>query len=182
MGTLFDLLPFLEGWEYEVIEHENVPLAPGRELSIYLAEKMLGWVLSAEAYIYGENGEKAEVTVATDDSVVDVQPQGLYLTGVVQRGIMTPYLHRYDTVNHIYSVGVDFPYPIPFKSRVRLTITGPSENQVTVSGYISIIRIKPGKKEEFLASLREVLGAPGTAAEIAAELAGAMRAAGGGGR
>lgn len=160
MGTLFDLLPLLDGWMYEVIEEENVPLAPGRPLNVYLAEKVLGWVIGAEAFIVGENGEKTEVTIRTDDSVVDIQPQGLHLTGIVQRGIITPYLNRYDTVNHIYSVAVDFPYPVPFKRLVRFTIRGPSENQVTVSGYISTIRIRPepGMREKFERSLRRVLG------------------------
>ncbi|GAI19502.1 unnamed protein product, partial [marine sediment metagenome] len=100
---------------------------------------------------------------------------GMQLWGMTMRGIVAPYLTRYDTVNNIYGLSIDLAYPLPYKSQARVSIEAPSQNPVVIGGVFSTIRIKPevGMREKFLASLKKVIGTE----KIAAEIAEAMKVA-----
>lgn len=176
MGTVFDLLPFLEGWEYDLKKTEVTEVYPGvyGELlpaagirDIVLAGDELGWLIGGGFTVVGANGEQTWLTLRTDDWIWRGQIVGMHLWGMVQRGIIAPYISRYDTANDIYGLSVDLPYPLPYKREVRVSIEAPTQNAIVIGAVFSTIRIKPDKKEKFLTSLRKALGTSKLAAEIA---------------
>lgn len=173
MGMLFDLLPFLDGWEYRLEEVTEQILPAGGQYDIIFAEKELGWILNAILGVSGPNAEKTRISIRVDGWLIAMTFEELYQSGGVQRGVVTPYLSRYDTVLNIYQGFFEFPYPMPYKSFLRVTVTGPSENAILINGKAATVRIKPlpGMKEKFERSLRKVLGT----SEIAAEIAKAMK-------
>lgn len=169
MGTLLDLLPFLEGWEYNLRQTEVAEIYPGvyGELlppsgirDIIFAEKELGWLIGGGFLVVGANAEQTWLTLRTDNWVWRGQIVGMQLWGMNMRGIVAPYLTRYDTVNNIYGLSIDLAYPLPYKSQARVSIENPGLTPLVIGGVFSTIRIKPeaGMKEKFLASLKKVLG------------------------
>lgn len=175
MGMLFDLLPFLDGWEYRLNEVTEQILPAGGQYDIIFAEKELGWILNAILGVVGPNAEKTRISIRVDGWLLNMTFEELYQSGGVQRGIITPYLTRYNTILNIYQGFFEFPYPMPYKSFLRVTVTGPSENAILINGKAATARIKPepGMREKFLASLKKVIGTE----KIAAEIAEAMKVA-----
>lgn len=178
MGMLFELLPLLDAWEYQLHQTEVTEVYPGvwgellpanTERNIVLEEGELGWLLGGGFYVIGDNAELTWLTLRTDDWVWRGQIVGLFNLGQVQRGILAPYITRYDTVNNFYAGNVEFAYPMPYKKEVRITIENPNANAVVIGGVFSTLRIKieEGMKEMFIASLEKMLGTTGIKEEIA---------------
>lgn len=177
MGMLLDLLPLLDAWEYELRQTEVDEVTPGvwGELlpasgirNIIFAEKELGWLLGGGFYVIGPNAELTWLTLRTDDWFWRGQVVGMFNLGQVQRGILAPYITRYDTVNNFYAGNVEFAYPMPYKREVRISIEAPSQNAVVIGAVFSTVHIKveEGMKEKFIASLKKVLGVTDIAEEI----------------
>lgn len=167
MGTLFDLLPLMEGWEYKLTEVPLTTIPPNGQYDIAFAEKEFGWFLAAMLGATGPNAEKTRVAIRVDNWLVSNTFEEMFQGGGVQRGVTTPYITRYDTILDIYTAAVEFAYPMPYKSFLRVTVTAPSTNAIRISGGAATVRIKPlvGMREKFENSLRKVLGTS-KAAEI----------------
>lgn len=158
---LFDLLPLLDAWEYKLHEVPVQTLPAGGIHDIVFAEKELGWARSAHIGVQGANAEKTNISIRVDGSLLSMTFEELFLSGQVQRGIVTPYISRYDTVLNIYQGYLEFPYHTPYKTFFRISLTGPSANAIQISGKVATIRIKPeppNMREMFEKSLRRVLG------------------------
>lgn len=160
MGMLFDLLPLLDAWEYHILDVDDETLPAGGTYDLIFEEKKLGWILSAALGVHGANAEQTEISVRVDDWTLDTTFERLMQAGLIQRGVMTPYIARYDPILDIYEALFEFAYPTPYKKFLRVSIRGPSQNAIVIDGEAATIRINPevGMREKFEHSFRKVLG------------------------
>jgi len=158
---LFELLPLMDAWEYHILDVDDETIPAGGTYNLVFEEKKLGWILSAALGVRGPNAEETEISVRVDDWRLDTTFERLMQAGLIQRGVMTPYIARYDPVLDIYEALFEFAYPIPYKKFLHITINRPSQNAIVIDGEVATIRIKPDPqsfRDMFEKSLKEVLG------------------------
>lgn len=158
MGTVMDLLPFLNGWEYEPHILDPQAVAPDGTRDIAFAQDERGWILGGLATMTGANLADAEFSIRIDAWVMEYTIGAeMVVPGFVQRGVVWPYLTVFAPAANQCSAAFEFPHPMPYKSFLRVSVKAPTQNGITLEGKVATIRIMKTAEAIFLKSLRDAL-------------------------
>lgn len=150
VGNIFTALPFLEGWEWKVIDNDGAKLDANKSTNLKYAEGKPGWAWFASL---STDDPKAEISISIDGrKVADTTPKIQNEAGLVERGINYPYVSVYDTEQDIYMVSFTMSPPWAYKDNILLTLTAPSSPITFSYDFVSIEIVN---KRNFFKSLRE---------------------------
>lgn len=154
-GTLFDLLPLIDGWTFDPVDWDNKKLLANEEEIIYFERNELGWVLGAAMLFQGEGAENTTVTIDsgvgwTLDSTIQMQ----YLSGQTEKGFYYPSVTRYDKEQNLFNIVFEPHLTYAFKNKIKVSVTPKSD--IKASGSLVIVKITD--KDRFREDVKKLIG------------------------
>jgi len=151
---LFELLPFLEGWEYAYKTMASFEyVQPGQTVTLWEASPPpVGWVVSAQAWLTDPD---AIFTVEYDFLTADFAPRGMFEGGLTAPTPVSFWLSRYDDIEKAYVLQFSPSVPLPFSKKCEFRLTAPKDK--TVGYMFNYVIIKVVELEKFMESLRRLI-------------------------
>lgn len=156
MSNIIDALPFLEGWKYEIEEHEP-PKSPkvikqNGMLEILKEETdVSGWFLYGAMMV---DNPYTTLYVDADYWSIDVTPAGLYNYGAITRVKFSAWCSKYDDSAKEYAIRFPMVW-LPFRERRHVYLFNSGTEVCHLKSYtIAIVKITD--REKLLRSYREL--------------------------